>query len=87
MSGYRPEDAGTAPTVEVTVIRDGEVIDRVLCESDEEAVEVVESWSEQDGVHCQVDDLSVRHRSGDILEPGEPELSDTGERRTGPSIG
>ena len=37
---------------------------------------MIEEWSELDGIRCQVDDLSVRHRSGDILEPEPAELRD-----------
>jgi hypothetical protein len=73
-----PYDVGRTPTIEVTVFRDGAVIDRVLCESEDEAAEVVERWSEQDGVQCQIDDLSVHHRAGDVLEPSESELRDDG---------
>jgi hypothetical protein len=56
-------------TVEVLVFQHGTQIHRELCESAEEAALVVERWSEQPGVECQVDDLSVHHRPDDILEP------------------
>jgi hypothetical protein len=56
-------------TVEVVVFRHGAQIHRELCESAEDAALVVERWSEQPGVECQVDDLSVHHRPDDILEP------------------
>lgn len=63
------------PTVEVRVYRQGELVRRELCESEEEAASVVQEWSELDGVTCEVDDLSVRHRAGDVLEP-DPALID-----------
>jgi hypothetical protein len=53
------------------------VIDRILCESDEDAIAVVDQWTEQPGVRCQIDDLSSHHRAGDVLEPEESELDDT----------
>jgi hypothetical protein len=68
------EYGGDAPTVEVTVYRRGEVIHRELCEAGGVA-DVVDRWNEMEGVEVMVDDLSVRHRDGDILEPGpDPEL-------------
>jgi hypothetical protein len=62
-------------TIEVRVFRDGELIARTLVETEAEAETVVEAWSEQDAVHCEVDDVAVRHRAGQILEPDEPELT------------
>ena len=67
---------GDSPTVEVVVFRHGAEVHRELCESAEAAALVVEEWGEQDGVHCQVDDLSVHHRPGQILEPEPGELDD-----------
>jgi hypothetical protein len=77
MTKYRAEDPATEPTIEVTVFRDGAVVDRILCESDQDAIAVVEQWTEQPGVRCQIDDLSSRHRAGDVLEPEESELDDS----------
>ena len=61
------------PTVEVRVWRHGELVHTELCESEEQASLILEEWQELDGVRCEVDDLSVSHHPGDILEPGEPE--------------
>ncbi|MFI5041632.1 MAG: hypothetical protein ACHQNA_07265 [Acidimicrobiales bacterium] len=69
MSEVRPEELGETPTIEVRVYRRGELIRRELCESEEEAALVVEGWAEVEDVECEVDDLSVRHRPGDVLEP------------------
>lgn len=70
------EERDETPTVEVRVYRHGELVHRELCESEEQAALVIEEWSEMDGVECEVDDLSVRHEPGDILEPEPAELLD-----------
>lgn len=75
MSDEPFEQPGDAPTMVVRVFRNGELVSEELCESEEDALVVVESWQEQEGVRCEVDDLTVRHRPGDILEP-EPALLD-----------
>jgi len=64
-----PNDA--APTVEVRAFRHGELIGRELVESEEQAALVVDRWSELEGVTCEVDDLSVLHRPGQVFEPAE----------------
>jgi hypothetical protein len=64
----------TAPTIEVVVRRHGVIVTRVLCESEGEATAVIDQWTEQPGVICEVDDLSVHHRAGQVLEPLEGEL-------------
>jgi len=63
------EYGGEAPTVEVTVYRHGELLHRELCDSAESAADLAEQWEELGDVECLVDDLSVRHRPGQILEP------------------
>lgn len=70
------EERDETPTVEVRVYRHGDLVHRELCESEEQAALVIEEWSELDGVECEVDDLSVRHEPGDILEPEPAELLD-----------
>jgi hypothetical protein len=74
MSGLDGFD-GEAGAVEVRVYRDGTLVHTELCESEDDAALVVEQWSEQPRVTCEVDDLSVRHRAGDIAEP-EPPVTD-----------
>ncbi|MCZ7527210.1 MAG: hypothetical protein M5U14_13015 [Acidimicrobiia bacterium] len=76
MSDLSSADFGETPTIEVTVYRHGEVIHRELVESEEAAAEVVERWTEEPGVECSVDDLSVHHEAGDILEPEPTALED-----------
>jgi hypothetical protein len=61
-------------TIEVSVFRDGECIARVPVDTEEEAAEIVDAWSEQDGVRCLVDDLSLRHGLGDIPGRAAPEF-------------
>jgi hypothetical protein len=68
------EERDEAPTIEVRVFLHGELVHRELCESEDQAALVVEEWSELDGVDCEVDDLSVHHRPGEILEPEPAEL-------------
>ncbi len=67
-------DPHSSPTIEVVVFEHGVEVHRELCESNEDAELVVERWSERDGVMCQVDDLSVHHRPGEILEPDPADL-------------
>ncbi|PXY36520.1 hypothetical protein [Prauserella flavalba] len=64
------------PTIEVRVYRGDELIERNLAESDEEAAALADFWAEVDGVTCDIDDLAVHHRPGDILEPGAAEPAD-----------
>ena len=70
MSADMFEEREERPAVEVRVFRHGELIQQILCESEEEAASVVEHWSELDGTECEVDDLSVHHHIGEVLEPG-----------------
>ncbi len=74
MTDMRPEDLGETPTIEVRVYRGGRLLSRELCESEEQAGLAVQEWEEIEGVECEVDDLSIRHRPGDIFEP-EPAVA------------
>lgn len=47
-----------APTVEVRVFRDGELVHRELCESVEQAELVTEAWADVEGVRCEIGDLA-----------------------------
>jgi hypothetical protein len=67
------EYGGEAPALKVVVYRRGDVIHRELCESADAAAEIVERWSEIDGVECTVDGISVEHRAGQILEAAPEE--------------
>lgn len=69
MSETGPQGQGETPTIEVRVYRHGELVERELHESEEQAALAVEAWEEIEGVECEVDDLSFRHRPGEILEP------------------
>ncbi len=69
MSDESMSEGGVAPTVEVRVFRYGTLIHQELVDSEEQAALVVDGWAELDGVQCEVDDLSVRHHPGQILEP------------------
>ena len=69
MSDESLSERDEAPTVEVRVFRHGTLVHRELVESEEQAAIVVDEWAELDGVQCEVDDLSIRHHPGEILEP------------------
>lgn len=69
MTDVKPCEPNSSPTVEVIVFQHGHEIARELCESPEDAAVIVDWWNQQDGVQCQVDDLSIHHSPRDILEP------------------
>jgi hypothetical protein len=69
MSDIRPQDVGETASLEVRVYRAGELVDRQLCESPEEAAAAVAAWEQQEGIECVVHDLSGGIVGGDILEP------------------
>ena len=75
MAAERFYDTG-APTIEVRIYRDGQLLDKELCETEEEAATVVKQWSDIENVYVLVDDLSAHHGPGDILAPDELPLSD-----------
>lgn len=65
-----------APTIEVRIYRNDQLMVRELCESEEEVAAVVEQWSDIENIYALVDDLSTRHGPGDILAPDELSMSD-----------
>lgn len=68
-------DAG-APATEVRIYRDGQLLARELCESEDDAAAVVDRWSELGNVSFLVDDLSAQHVAGDILAPVPPDIEE-----------
>ena len=76
MSDLRQEDFGVTPTLEVRVYRDGVLVQRVLCETEEDAVATVEAVEEELGVRCEVDDLSARHDDVDEIELERADFAD-----------
>ncbi len=85
MPAGTPYDIG-APTIEVRIFRDDQLLVRELCESEEEAAALVEQWSDTDNVYVLVDDLSAHHGPGDILAPDElPSGDDDDPDRAGPA--
>ena len=76
MSDLRQEDFGVTPTLEVRVYRDGVLVQRVLCETEEDAVATVEAAEEERGVKCEVDDLSAQHHDVDDLEVAPTAFAD-----------
>lgn len=75
MSAERFYDTG-APTIEVRIYRNSQLLVRELVESEEDAAAVVEQWSDTENVYVLVDDLSAHHVPGDILAPDELSISD-----------
>jgi hypothetical protein len=69
MSEDSTVDPWDTPRISVRVFRHGELIETELCDTEDEATRTVERWSELDDITCEVDDLTVRHRPGDVLEP------------------
>jgi hypothetical protein len=67
-----------SPTIEVVAFRHGREIGRELCDTPEEAALVVEQWSEQHGVTCQVDDLAVHHTPTEVRDPSPDDAVDDG---------
>jgi len=59
----------TTPSLEVRVLRDGVVVHRELCETDDQADAIVLAWSDTEGVVVEVDDLSRRATPAGILDP------------------
>jgi len=79
MSGETLYDSD-APTLEVRIYDHGRLVTTELCESEADAAEVVERWSEVANVFVVADDLSAKHEPDDILAPEAPlpDLDDDG---------
>jgi hypothetical protein len=67
-------DPSSTPSVEVLVYRGDELVTTELCDSEDDAAEVVARWSEHAGVRCVVRDLSTRA----VATTYEPDASDEG---------
>ena len=59
----------TIPTLEVRIYRDGALVQRELCESDEEANDVVDAWSEVEGIRFEIEDLTRSSTPAGVLDP------------------
>jgi hypothetical protein len=66
MSDYTTYDT-SSPSLEVRVYRNGEVIARELCESEDEATLAVERYADEHEVSFEVEDLSNDRWPGEIL--------------------
>lgn len=75
------------PTIEVRVYRDGNLVQRELCESDVEAAAVVDAWSEVEGIVCQVDDVSSESVPAGVLDPRRWEVDADDSSYEGPDYG
>ncbi len=69
MSENTTVDPWDSPRIEVRVYRHGELVQRELCDTEEEATRVVDAWSEIDDVTCEVDGIATQHHPGEVLEP------------------
>jgi hypothetical protein len=65
-------DGIETPALRVKVYEHGHLVSQVLCESEDEAADVLAQWDDVDGVECVVEDLAVTHGPLDVLAP-EPE--------------
>ena len=74
MSASSLYDTG-APTIEVRIYSDGVLLTRELCESEEEAQDVVERYSDVANLFVVADDLGTPHTPDDVLAP-EPPITD-----------
>ena len=55
------------PTLRVSVFRHGRLVTRVLCESADEAADVVAQWEgDGDGIEYELEDLAARHGASDV---------------------
>lgn len=70
MSSIDPSHDREAAVVKVTIYRHGEVIQVELCESADEAADLVASWEETRGVECEVEDLSATVHDSSASDPG-----------------
>jgi hypothetical protein len=68
MDELRPRELGETPALEVIVYRDDEVVERVRCDSELEAAEVVAAWVEVVGVRCVVTGFSEPSGEGAASE-------------------
>jgi hypothetical protein len=59
----------TTPRLEVRILRDGVVVQRELCETDEDAAAIVDSWADTEGVVVEVEDLTRSGRAAGVLDP------------------
>lgn len=69
MTDQRRNNCDDNPTVEVLVYRNDVLVDTELCESAEQAALVLDSWSDVDGIRCEIADLLAGSAPNDLFEP------------------
>ena len=74
MIAANPGDPSEAPTLEVKVYRDSNLIHTELCNTAGEAAALVAWWEETPGIECTIEDLSASAQNESSLEAGGPEL-------------
>jgi hypothetical protein len=77
MSEIRPEEVGNPPAiVEVRVFRDGDLVTRARCESEEEAAALVAAWEEYEHVTCEVVDFAAALSEASAFEVAPVDAGD-----------
>jgi hypothetical protein len=66
-------DSGS-PTLRVNVYANRVLVNRILCETAEEAGTVAAVWEEQPGYSCEIEDLGAVHSADDVLSPEPDDL-------------
>jgi len=66
-------DSG-APTLRVNVYAHRVLVNRILCETADEAATIAAGWEEQPGYTCDIEDLAAVHAAGDVLSPEPDDL-------------
>lgn len=73
MSGLTPDETGETPSIEVRVYSRGKLVYRQRCETESDAADVMDQWSELGDVSFQVDDLAehdrIEYTEGVATEP------------------
>jgi hypothetical protein len=67
MTEPRGYDPASTPSIEVQVFRHGHLVLTELCDSEDDAADVIDRWSELPGVQCLIQDLSSPVRGDDAL--------------------
>ena len=72
------------PALRVNVYEHGRLVTRVLCESADEAADVVALWEDAEGVVCELEDLAARHGASDVRAPEDADTVAEDEYRAEP---
>jgi hypothetical protein len=73
------------PAIRVKVWEHGHRVTDVLCESEDEAADVLRKWDDVEGVECSVEDLGATHGPLDVLVPEPDDVLPEDEYRPEPA--